>query len=496
MNRLAGPVLALVLVAAGTTSCDADSKAEADDPTTTPASTQPATTHPAGSETDPDDPALEVAESMPLEDSVYPNVGDPGVDSLHYDLDLAWDPETLTLDGTAALAFRATTTAQVFRLDFGDPLEVETATLDGVEVETLHNGKDLVIQAPVTADEKYLLEITYTGSPEPAPAPTTRSDFSTTGWTVTESGEVWTMQEPYGAFTWYPVNDQPSDKALYDFTITAPEGWVGVANGELVGREDTKEGTVTTWHVDAPASSYLVTIAIGDLVMTEDKTPSGVPLTYWTPRGDANALQAMRVTPGAIDWIEGKLGRYPFSTLGSIVVDSSSAMETQSMVTYGNTSYTLSEQVIVHELVHQWYGDIVSPTDWSDVWMNEGMTLYLAEGVWASEHGEGPLAGIIDYWSQIEPGMRKKSGPPGDYDPRNFGEGNIYYGPALMWHSLRQRIGDDAFWAMVKKWPTVRAGESATRGEFLDWVEQETGAELTSFFDAWLLGQESPEVEQ
>lgn len=490
MNRMAGPALALVLAAAGLTSCSDDPKAEAGDPVTTPASSTP-----VPSSNDPDDPALEVAESTPLEDSVYPNVGDPGVDSLHYDLDLSWDPDAKTLDGTAALAFRATTTADAVRLDFGDPLEVETATLDGVEVETEHNGKDLVINAPVTADEKYLLEITYSGSPEPTQAPTTRSDISAIGWTVTDAGEVWTMQEPYGAFTWYPVNDQPSDKALYDFTITAPEGWVGVANGELLSREDTEEGTVTEWHLDAPASSYLITIAIGDFVMTEDKTPSGVPLTYWTRPGDTTALDAMRVTPAAIDWIEERLGPYPFSTLGSVVVDSDSAMETQSMVTYGNNSYTLSEQVVVHELVHQWYGDIVSPTDWSDVWMNEGMTLYLAEGVWASEHGEGPLADIIDYWKQLEPGMRKKSGPPGDYDPRSFGAGNIYYGPALMWHALRDRIGEDAFWAMVRGWPSVHAGKSATRKQFLDWVEKETGEELTSFFDAWLLGAETPPVE-
>ena len=106
-------------------------------------------------------------------------------------------------------------------------------TLDGEEVDAQHNGKDLVVNAPVKADQKYALVVTYSGTPEPAQAPTTRTDFTTTGWTVDDDGEVWTMQEPYGAYTWYPVNDQPSDKAFYDFTITAPGDWVGVANGQL-----------------------------------------------------------------------------------------------------------------------------------------------------------------------------------------------------------------------------------------------------------------------
>ena len=73
-----------------------------------------------------------------------------------------------------------------------------------------------------TEDERYVLEVSYSGTPEPTPAPTSRSDFTTSGWTITPDGETWTMQEPYGAFTWYPVNDQPSDKALYDITVTVP----------------------------------------------------------------------------------------------------------------------------------------------------------------------------------------------------------------------------------------------------------------------------------
>jgi len=445
----------------------------------------------AGQDVDPYDDAFAPAESEPLEDSFYPNVGDPGVDALHYHLDIAWDADAEKLTGTTTLAFRATQTAPEFRLDLGDPLEVEKVTLDGKEVEAEHNGKDLVVKAPVRRDRKYALVVQYSGTPEPAKAPTTRSDFTTSGWTVDDDGEVWTMQEPYGADRWYPVNDQPSDKAFYDFTITAPGDWVGVANGQLQSQEKVDGNTVTEWSLDAPTSSYLTTIAIGDMVKTEDTSASGVPLTYWTPRGDTASLDAVKRTPQALAWNEKHLGKYPFKSLGILVVESESGMETQTMITLGNTDYTTSPEVLVHEITHQWYGDLVTPTDWKDVWMNEGMTMYL-QGQYEADSSGTDIDDVMDTWATAEPEMRAESGPPGDYDPTTFGQGNIYYGPALMWHELRKKVGDDAFWAMVRKWPRVNARGNATREEYLDWIERETGKELTSFFDAWLMGETTP----
>ena len=72
------------------------------------------------------------------------------------------------------------------------------------------------------------------------------------------------MQEPYGAFSWYPVNDQPADKALYDISVTAPAPWTGVANGRLVADSSQDGQRTTEFQLDEPASSYLITVAIGD----------------------------------------------------------------------------------------------------------------------------------------------------------------------------------------------------------------------------------------
>lgn len=458
------------------------------DPSPAPGPATPDPAHPAPSGGPGD---LAPALSEPAEDSYYPQVGDPGVDALHYDLTLDWDPASSTLRGEEVLTFRATETADDVRLDLGEPLEVTAITLDGAPVEATHDGDVLVVDAPVEADARHELAIAYSGTPEPVESPTTRDDVSTVGWTTTDSGETWTMQEPYGAFTWYAVNDHPSDKALYDLTLTVPAPWTGVANGELVSRTTSGGVTETRFHLAEPAAAYLLTVATGDLVLTEDVSASGVPIDYWTPRARPELVDALRVTPDAIAWLEERLGPYPFDTAGLVVVDSDSAMETQTMITLGDTDYATSPEVILHELAHHWYGDQVTPDDWRDVWMNEGMAMYL-QGVWTAEDDGIALDGLMDEWADFEPELREEAGPPADFDPTAFGESNIYYGPALMWHELRERLGDDAFWSMVRAWPAERDNGNAGREDYLAWIEEHTGEELTAFFDDWLLGETSP----
>ena len=443
---------------------------------------------------DPDDPAYDVALSTTREDSVYPDVGDPGVDALHYGLDLTWDADDRILTGVATVVLRSTASAQRLQLDLGEALTVTSVRLDGTLVDFTHPGKDLVVSAPVEQDRRYVLQVDYSGTPLPAAAPTTRSDFATTGFTITPTGEVWTMQEPYGAYTWYPVNDQPADKALYDITVHAPGDWVGIANGVLRDRRvdlDSSGGnvvaTTTDWHLAEPAASYLVTLAIGAYDETTDTSSNGVPISYWTPRDRPDLVDGLRSAPAAVDWLEARLGPYPFDSLGIVLVDSDSGMETQTMITLGIGDYTTSPAVVLHEIAHQWYGDRVTPDDWRDVWMNEGMAMYL-QSVWQGEQdGQDYLAAL----ARREPGERASAGPPAAYDPSTFGESNIYYGPAMMWRALRERIGEQRFADVVRRWPIRNDDRSVGREDYLAWLVRATG-QPRSFFDDWLLSPTSP----
>ncbi|MBM9458589.1 M1 family metallopeptidase [Nocardioides sp. zg-536] len=441
----------------------------------------------------PSEPDLAEARSEPRSDSVYPDVGDPLVDALHYELDLTWTPGSDRLEGRQRLTFRASADSPDIRLDFNEQLAISEVTVDGTPVEHSVRGYDLRIAAPVAADEQYVVELAYAGTPEPAPAPSARSDFASgVGWNVTDEHETWTVQEPYGAFTWYAVNDHPSDKAFYDFVLTSPDPMVGVANGQLVGVDDGGGLARRTWHLAEPASSYLVTVAFGDLRGTELTSAGGVPVQVWTDRDDDPLPGGTGYAAEALDWLEEYLGPYPFDSFGIVVVDNENGMETQTMVTLGDTPYSLSPEVVVHEAAHHWYGNTVSPADWAEVWMNEGMAMYL-QAMWEAEQDGVDVAATMDEWAGLESQMRRDAGPPGAYDPEQFGDGNIYYGPALMWHELREEVGDTSFFRVLREWPARKENGNAERDEYLDWIEQTTGEELSAFFDAWLLGATTPD---
>jgi aminopeptidase N len=491
MNRTAGGARlrtgALVLLPAlALAACGSHRVPSGQAPTGAPTST------PSGTPSDAGAGDLAIARSETREDSVYPDIGDPLVDALHYDLGLTWDPAKDRLTGREVLTFRATGDSATIPLDFNEQLAISELTVDGQPVEHAVAGTHLTVEHPIEADEQYELGLTYAGTPAPAPAPSTRSDFTQgVGWSVTGDHETWTLQEPYGAFTWYAVNDQPSDKALYDFTLTVPSPWSGVANGVL-RRTTTRSGQTTNrWHLAEPAASYLVTVAFADYQHTDLKSASGVPIQVWAPAGGKALPGGTSTAPAAIDWLEKVLGPYPFASFGVVVVDNDSGMETQTMVTLGDTDYSLSPAVMVHEAAHHWYGDTVTPADWSDVWMNEGMAMYL-QGMWEAEQEGITIEDKMDQWAAFEVQLREAAGPPAAFDPAQFGDGNIYYGPALMWQELRERIGDDAFFRVLREWPAAQENGTADREEYWDWIEEETGEELSDFFDAWLLGKQTP----
>ena len=394
---------------------------------------------------DPDDPALDAAAQRAGRGPRLPRRRRPGRGRPAL-------PARPRLDAGVAAPSRASrpwssappTDADQFQLDFGEPLTVGELTVDG-EAAGLRGGRQGPRRRapgrgrPALRPRDPLLRHAASRCPRPPPAPTsTRS----AGRSPT-ADETWTMQEPYGAFTWYAVNDQPSDKALYDFTISTPAPWVGVANGELLSREELDGDTVTEWHLDEPASSYLVTVAVGDFRMTGDRVGERGPdhLLDRARRRPRARPGAERRRPARLDRGRGS-GRTPSPRSGILVVDSMSGMETQTMVTLGNNDYILSPAVILHEMV-------------APVVRRPGDAARLARPLDVGGHGDVPPGDLgvrarasrsgtrLDDWAAEDQEIRDESGPPADYDPATFGETNVYFIPALMWDQLRERIGDD-----------------------------------------------------
>jgi aminopeptidase N len=440
----------------------------------------------------PDDAALDAGQSDPVEDPYYPRRGTADVDVLHYFLDLDWDGAVLT--GRATVSLQPTRPVDSLRLDLSTALDVTRTALDGSAAEHHQAGDALEVRTgPLLADTTYTLTIEYAGEPRTAAAPSNRSDMTGgLGWTVDPDGNVHTFQEPFGAYTWYPVNDHPSDEALYDARITTYGGDVAVFNGERVAHEQHGDIATSTWHVDEPMASYLTTIAIGPYEEHVDETPTGFAISYWVMDRDRDLLDKL-VADGdaALPWLVEKAGPYPFSTLGVVVVGGDSGMETQTMVTMSRAAVLRSDAVLLHEFAHMWYGNSVSPRDWQGMWLNEGWAMYMQQW-FERDTGMPNFLGGIDRWGRYDNASRRLAGPPGDYDPEFFGDSNVYLGPAMMLDRIRERVGDTAFERLARDWADEHAGEHVDRETFTRWISAETGEDLEPLIDRWLDSPRTP----
>ncbi|MEU2183196.1 M1 family metallopeptidase [Streptomyces thermolilacinus] len=422
-----------------------------------------------------------------LRDPYFPRLGNGGYDVRHYALTVAYDPATGRLDGTAEITARATQGLSSFNLDLAG-LTVRAVTVDGERASVRRAGHEVTLRprADIEDGATFRTVVRYSGVPRAITDP----DGSEEGWLRTADGAV-ALGQPTGSMAWFPGNHHPSDKATYTVTVTVPAGHQAVTNG-LPGRAVTRGGrTTTTWRSAEPMASYLATLAVGRFDTTTTRTPAGLPVVTATDRTvtDRAAPLAARV-PELLDWLTERFGPYPFSSAGVIVErpgDSGYALETQTRPVIPQDLFTPG--ILVHELAHQWYGNSVSPASWRDMWLNEGFAQY-AEWLYAEDFEDTPVresfeAAFADEenWAfppAVPPTAADISAPP------------VYGRAAMVLHKIRQSVGDEAFFGLLRRWAVEHRHATVSTDDFTAYVEEETGRDLTALWDTWLYGEEKP----
>jgi aminopeptidase N len=434
--------------------------------------------------------------SAPVADPIYPKRGNPGLDVLHYGLEVTWAPATKTFTGRATLQVRAVADLPGIALDFSEAYTVDEVLVDGTQATGAVAGEKLRVARPLAKDAFATLAVRYHGTPKTTPMPSHRGDAEALGLTIAKDGSLWTMQEPYGAFTWYPSNDQPSDKALYDIAITVPAGWAGIASGTPKGQQ----GDTFRYASTDPVASYLTTLAVGKYTKEAAAGPHGIPLTYWyRPAKDGAMMKLVRKSPKYLSWLERRFGPYPFPTGGVVLVASESGMETQQMITMGTPQVDKPAELpaimdgdLLHEYAHQWFGDTVTPTGWRDTWLNEGWAMY-AQLLYEVERDRIGATAFEQWFRAADARRRAKSGPPGKPRADSFAEGNVYICPALMLHRIHQKIGDKAFFSLARDWAQQNRNTNRDRAAFIAFVNKHTGKDFTSLINTWLDSPTTPQ---
>lgn len=438
---------------------------------------------------------LVVTAPASADDTLYPSKGDANVDVGRYNLDLDWNAQDKILTGTAEVRLTVFAAAPSVSLDLHKRMEVASVAVNGVPAPFTHDGKDLVVGTPVAPGTTYLLTVKYAGKPRTVKAPTTRGDDDGLGWHTTDKGQVWTMQKPFGAYTWFPVNDHLSDKALFDVRLTVPEKWTGVSNGRLVDKTTSGGSTRTHFTNTSPMPPHLLTVAIGPYKKYTQAGPHDLPLTYWLPKGRSDLLKPLEKTPEAISFLESRLGPYPFDRAGVVVTPGLGSVETQTLTTLSADNYKQGgEDVrlqVAHNLVHAWYGASVTPNDWRDNWMSESVATFLEAKFSTANKWRG-----WKYWKREfvrnDGYYREIYGPPGAPRLKQFGQRNVTYGGALLMEKLRAKVGTDLFYAALAEWPQQNKDRNRGRQTYVDWLSQRTGQDLRPWFAAWLDSPTTP----
>ena len=430
-------------------------------------------------------------------DSLYPGLGNSGYDVEHYAVELTFDPDDGAVVASTTISATATETLTALSLDFAGP-DVTALRIDGTAADFERVGAELLIEPsePITAGRPFTVVVGYEGVPR---ALRSRAKPGEVGWRTDPDGAVFVVSEPDGGHTWAPLNDHPSDKATFSFTITAPNAVTAVANGTLVETESDAGWTTWRWEHDHLMASYLATMIIGDFEIVPDEAGSavaGVPIRNVLPPDLASSIPAPLKRQGEMmEFLEQIFGPYPFDVYGIAVVEGyESALENQTLSVFGrelieDTPATL-EAVLVHELAHQWWGDAVSLADWRDIWLKEGLATY-AEWLWL-EHTEGPAD--LEATVQQELAFMTAVGfpPPGDPPPYDLYNLSVYVWGALTFHALRIEIGDEAFFDTLRAYFDAYQGSSATTADFIEVAERVSGQELGDLFERWLHSEAPP----
>ncbi len=446
-------------------------------------------------------PSLAIEDNDGLGDPYYPSLGNRGIDVQQYTLNVTSLLPANEIQGQAILDIVATVDLTQFQLDFGG-FQIDRLLVKGVDTSYERRDRELIVTLPslISTGDTFTVEIAYQGVPGVREGNISESLFGP-GWRKYNEG-VYVASEPDGASLWYPANDHPQDKATFRINITVPEGYTAAANGELLNTVDNGDTLTYQWGTDYPMATYLASVHITDFIVQEDVSDGGVKIRNYFPSALAPQLEETFQDQGdMIDFFSEIIAPYPFEAYGAAVANTTFgfALETQTLSLFGKSivqaTATDANDVIAHELAHQWFGNSISVKNWRDIWLNEGFAMYFAALYLEHSSGKEAFDELMEnYYTFIsQPNSQNKLaiGNPGKDDLFN---GLVYVRGAWTLHALRLELGDEGFFEVIQAYYDRFKYSNADIEDFIAVTNEVSGRDMTDFFQSWLFEESTPEV--
>jgi aminopeptidase N len=323
--------------------------------------------------------------------------------------------------------------------------------------------------------------------------------------------QIWTQGETQSNSAWFPCVDSPNEKTTSEIYMKVDNKYTTLSNGVLADSKRNADGTRTDhWKMDLPHSAYLLMMGVGEFKKVTDEPWKGKEVSYYVEKEyEPHAKAIFGNTKEMIDFYSKRLGvDYAWPKYSQIVVRDyvSGAMENTSATLHGdfmvyqNTREMIDgkkgEDVIAHELFHQWFGDLVTAESWSNLPLNESFATY-GEYLWeehkngrdaADEHHAGSRFG---YFAQSE--RKEVDLVRFDYENReDMFDAFSYNKGGQVLHMLRKAVGDDAFFASLKLYLETRKFKSGEIHDLRLAFEETTGKDMNWFFNQWFLAKGHP----
>jgi len=425
------------------------------------------------------------------------NVDNASYDVKFYRLNLHLDPRIKYIRGKVTTYFKTKTTLESVVFDLDRNLRVDSVYYHQQPLIYQH-GKDnsLVIQLSDTIKSNQLdsLSIYYQGTP--------RTDglgsFDHT--TYGNDSVLWTLSQPYGAQNWWPCKNTLNDKAdSVEIIVNCPEDYKVASNG-LLKSIDTLNGELQFhWKSKYPIAAYLIAVSVGDYRIYENKLPiNGDSIFYQHFLFEDDALsisQSENVTHAFMQFFDSLLGPYPFiqEKYGHASTVLAGGMEHQTMSLMGG----FGGEIIAHELAHQWFGNKITCSSWTDIWLNEGFATYLTNLTYEFN---------ILHDKRFYPFVLKSMHQVGKNNPhlslfrrdttnvKSIFHGVSYHKGASFLHMLRWKLGDDDFFQGIRNYigDTSLAYGFVSTKQFQKHMEKASKTNLEEFFEDWYLGKGFP----
>ena len=436
---------------------------------------------------------------------------DRAVDIEQFDLDVTPDFKNRRVAGTATFTFRPILKPLgQLRLDAHD-LEISNVTAGSSEIAAWQNTDRALIVTfaePIAAGEQAKLTVTYEAEPK-------KGLYFRTPEMGYDPGDthIWTQGESIEARHWFPCFDAPNEFFTSTMTCRVPEAMVVLSNGRKVSDAvDADSGLrVVKWSQDKPHVNYLITLVAGHFKRLEEKH-GDLSMSFWTAPSDfANAANSFRDTKVCMEFFEKEIGvPYPWAKYDQVCVQDFNwgGMENTSQTTlnastlFSNETENIrsSQGLMAHELAHQWFGDLVTCKDWSQLWLNEGFATYYTH----------LFAGHKDGLDEMRYGLyrdrKSLTGRSGDttamvnrkYNtPKEMFRkyGFLSYGKgSWVLHMLRSQLGPELFRKCVKTYLERHKHGNVVTEDLRSIIEEISGNSFDRFFDQYVFHAHHPEL--